>query len=108
MQQGEDNTMPRLVHAERPADSEARILEMAQALNIMSSEALEPGDQKPRQQGRVFSSMRICGFNPSTISSANLPSAYDLDFFKRFATEVGWRIPRFPTRDRRSQIDRLN
>jgi hypothetical protein len=33
MQHGEDNTMPRLVHAERPADSEARILEMAQALN---------------------------------------------------------------------------
>ena len=34
--------------------------------------------------------------------------AYDVDFFERFATEVGWRIPRFPTRDRRSQIDRLN
>jgi hypothetical protein len=39
---GEDNTIPHLVHAERPAASEARILEMAQALNIISPEALEP------------------------------------------------------------------
>ena len=41
-QHSEDNTIPNLVHAERPADSEARILEMAQALNIISPEALEP------------------------------------------------------------------
>ena len=86
----------RSVHAECPADNEAPILEMAQVLNIISSEALEPGDQKPRQQGRVFISMRICGFNTPTISSANLPSAYDVDFFEKFATEVGWRIPGFP------------
>jgi hypothetical protein len=36
---GQDNTMPRLVHAERPADSEARILEKAQALNPTSPDS---------------------------------------------------------------------
>jgi hypothetical protein len=49
-QHGEDNTMPRLAHAERPADSEGGILKAAQALNIISPDG--SGDQKPRQQGR--------------------------------------------------------
>ena len=60
-QHSEDNTIPNLVHAERPADSEARILEMAQALNIISPEALEPVIKSRDSKVEFISSIRIGG-----------------------------------------------